>query len=96
MLAIGGKGVMPWLGDLSDKPIGKNEIEEALQDLKVGKSPDLHGIAPELLECGVGVEVGGGELVILWLEMVVGVRFEKIVAPTDFSYMCLEPEYKGK
>ena len=45
---------MPLLGDLNDRPIGKDEIEEALGDLKVGKVPGLDGIAPELLKYGEG------------------------------------------
>ena len=40
---------MPLLGDLNDRPNGKDETEEALGDLKVGKAPGLEGVAPELL-----------------------------------------------
>ena len=52
VLAIRGRGEMPLLGDLNDRSIGKDGIEDALGDLKVGKTPGLDGIAPELLKYG--------------------------------------------
>ena len=39
---------------MNGRPIGKDEIEEALGDLKVGKAPGLDEISPELLKCGGG------------------------------------------
>ena len=52
---------MSLLGDLNDRQIGKDEIEEALGAIKVGKTPGLNGIVPELLKYR-------GEVMILWLE----------------------------
>ena len=51
MLAIGRRGKLPFLGDLDDRPNGKDKIEEASGDLG-GKAPDLDGIAPEILKYG--------------------------------------------
>ena len=53
VLVIWGKGGwgMHFLGDLNDRPIGRDEMKEALGDLKVGKAPGLDGIVPELLKC---------------------------------------------
>ena len=45
---------MPVLADLNDRPIGKDEIEEVLGALRVGKSPGLDVIALELLKYGGG------------------------------------------
>ena len=41
---------MPLLGDLNDRPTGKDEMEQVLGDLKVGKAPGLDGITDELLK----------------------------------------------
>ena len=43
---------MPLLGDLHDRPVRKDEIEEVLGDLKVGKAPGLVGTAHKLVKNG--------------------------------------------
>ena len=59
---------MPFLGELNDKQIRKDEKEKALGDLKVGKAPGLDGIVLELLKYG-------REATVLWLERVLGVLY---------------------
>ena len=51
------------LGDLDNKPIGKDEIEEALGNLKVGKALGLDGIALEILKYGGEGGRGNGSVV---------------------------------
>ena len=89
VLAIGGRGDMPLLQQLNDRPIGRGEIESAVKELSVGKAPGMDGIAPELVKYG-------GEALMLWLERVLGACFEESVVPRDFRDMCMVPCYKGK
>ena len=61
VLAMGGREEMSLLRDLNDRPVGRDEIEEMLGDLKVGKALCLDGIAPELSKiCRMGPGGGGG------------------------------------
>ena len=50
--AIGGRGGMPVLGDLNDRPIERREIKEAVKEMKLEKAAGLDGITPELVKFG--------------------------------------------
>ena len=64
------------LGDLNERAISLEEVEEAANEMKSGKAPGLDGFPVECLK-------KGGIVVLEWLVRPLNVRFDMEVVPVD-------------
>ena len=74
---------MPVLGDLNERAISLEEVREAVNEMKSGKTPVLDGF---LLEC----LKKGGVAVLEWLVRLLNLSFDMWVVPMDWRGACIE------
>ena len=84
----GGLGVNV-LGQLNWMPIRKEEVQEALREMKKGKAAGSDGCAVECLK-------SGGVNIILWMVRLMNLCFHAGKVPEDWTNACIVPLYKGK
>jgi len=89
VVAIGSDRRMPVFGDVNDRQVEREEVQEAVKEMKTGKAPGLDGCAAECLK-------KGGVAVIEWLVRLLNVCFVSGVVPVDWCSACVVPLYKGK
>ena len=77
------------LGDLNERAISLEEVVEAVNEMKSGKSPGLDGFPVECLK-------KGGTAVLEWLVRLLNLSFYLGVVPMDWRGACVVPLYKGK
>ena len=75
--------------EFMNESIRREEIENALARMKVGKSAGMDGISAEFLKYG-------GIAVILWLVKLFNLCFINGCVPEDWNKSCIVPLYKGK
>ena len=77
------------LGDLNERAISLEEVREAVNEIKSGKSPGLDGFRVECLK-------KGGMTLLEWLVRLLNISFDMGVIPTDWHGACIVLLYKGK
>ena len=80
---------MPVLGELNERPISIDEVREAVNEMKLGKAPELDGFPVEYLK-------KGGMAVSEWLVRLLNASFDMGVVPKDWHGACIAPLYKEK
>lgn len=89
VVAIGNGRRMPVVGDLNDRSISREEVQDAVNAMKEGKATGLDGCAAECVK-------KGGRTVINWLLRLFNACFENGVVPSEWCEACIVPLYKGK
>ena len=90
VIAVGdGRQGMNVLGQANWTPIRKEEVQEAMGEMKKGKAAGSDGCAVECLK-------SGGENIILWMVRLLNVCFQAGRVPDDWTSACIVPLYKGK
>ena len=69
--------------------ISREEVEKAINSLKIGKAAGVDGITAEMLKYG-------GESVIEWMHRVCQMAWEEGRVPDDWTKAVIIPVYKGK
>ena len=89
IVAVGREQRMNVLGELNESLITREEVEEAVSDMKSGKAAGMD-------ECAVECLKGGGVTVVEWLVRLLNVCFVIGMVPLDWASACVVPLYKGK
>ena len=88
-LDVVGNWRMPVLGDLNERAISLEEVEDAVNEMKSGKAPGLDGFPVEYLnKCGMAV--------LEWLVRLLNLSFDMGVIPTHCRGACIVPLFKEK
>ena len=69
--------------------IRKEEVREAIKNLKIGKAPGVDGITAEMLKYGEGA-------VIEWMHIICSLAWKEGRVPSDWTKAIIVPVYKGK
>ncbi len=89
IVAVGRERGVNVLGELNDALITREEVQESMKEMKVGKAAGLDGCAAECLK-------GGRAAVVEWLVRLLNVCFLSSMVPIDWTNSCVIPLYKGK
>ena len=89
IVAVGREQRMNVLGELNEALITREEVQEAVREVKVGKAAGLDGCAAECVK-------NGGVTVVEWLLRLLNVCFLSSMVPIDWASACVVPLYKGK
>jgi len=89
IVAVGRERGMNVLGELNEALITREEVQEAVREMKAGKAAGLDGCAVECVK-------SGGATVVEWLVRLLNICFMSSLVPIDWASACVIPLYKRK
>ena len=72
------------LGELKEALIMREEVQEAVREMKAGKAAGFDGCVVECVK-------SGGATVVDWLVRLLNVRFMSSLVPIDWASACVVP-----